>query len=118
MYKLFLDDERFPPSHSGPWIILRSYDDALVWVEKFGFPYFVSFDNDLGDDSKEGWQFAQWLIDRDLDHGSMPANFAFDVHSQNPVRRDDIKGRLDHYLYFRGKEWSNEQIQSMKNNSK
>jgi hypothetical protein len=71
------------------------------WVEQNHFPDFVSFDNDLGERSKEGWQFAQWLIDRDLDHATMPDAFAFIVHSQNPVRRQDIETRLNSYLEFK-----------------
>jgi hypothetical protein len=80
---------------------VRSFDEAVRWVERNHFPEFVSFDNDLGEPSKEGWQFAQWLIDRDLDHATMPAAFGFTVHSQNPVRRQDIEARLNNYLEFK-----------------
>ena len=98
---LFLDDERFPPVSGGPWHIVRSYAEAVAWVEVHGFPSFVSFDNDLGEGQPEGWRFAQWLIDRDLDSGGMPADFGFAVHSQNPVRRADIAARLKRYLTYR-----------------
>ena len=101
MTKLFLDDERMPPGSQDDWIIVRSYDQAVSWVIHRGWPEFISFDNDLGSDSKEGWQFAQWLIDHDLSHGSMPDNFNFAVHSQNPVRNRDIIERLSTYIAYR-----------------
>lgn len=99
--KLFLDDERLPPVDGSAWVIVRSYNEAVAWVEANEFPRFVSFDNDLGEGVAEGWQFAQYLIERDLDCHDMPNDFAFWVHSQNPVRRADIEDRLNHYLAFR-----------------
>lgn len=67
-------------------------------MEANGFPTYVSFDNDLGEGCREGWEFAQWLIERDLDTGNMPPEFDFFIHSQNPVRRLDIEARLNRYL--------------------
>lgn len=97
--KLFLDDERQPVGEG--WAIARSVEEAVAWVEANGWPSFVSFDNDLGPGRREGWEFAQWLIDRDLGAGGMPDGFDFYVHSQNPVRRDDIRARLRGYMAFR-----------------
>ena len=101
MRRLFLDDERFPPGDEADWAIVRSFGEAVNWVEENGYPDYVSFDNDLGPASREGWEFAQWLIDRDLDTGTMPADFGFAVHSMNPVRAKDIERRLTRYLEFR-----------------
>lgn len=102
--RLFLDDERFPPGDGEGWDIVRSVDEACAWVEANGFPSYVSFDNDLGEGAREGWQFAQWLIDRDLDRGDMPEDFDFYVHSRNPVRQADIEARLRRYLEFRASQ--------------
>lgn len=99
--RLLLDDERYPPDDGEDWAIARSFEEACAWVEANGYPRFVSFDNDFGPDQREGWEFAQWLIDRDLDTGSMPEDFDFYVHSQNPVRQADISARLRRYLEFR-----------------
>ena len=99
--RLFLDDERFPPNDGGDWAVVRSFDEAAAWVAANGFPSFVSFDNDLGEGRREGWEFAQWLIDRDLDAGGMPDGFGFYAHSRNPVRAADITARLRRYMEHR-----------------
>ncbi len=101
MARLFLDDERFPVGDG--WVIVRSCEAAIAWVLANGCPAYVSFDNDLGAGRREGWEFAQWLIERDLDVGDLPAGFSFYVHSQNPVRRDDIAARLHGYLGHRAR---------------
>lgn len=101
MMRLFLDDERMPAGDPSTWVIARSFEEAVVCVEQRGMPAFVSFDNDLGPGAREGWEFARWLIERDLDTGALPADFAFQVHSQNPVRRQDIEDRLNRYLRHR-----------------
>lgn len=98
---LFLDDERFPPEKGGPWAIVRSVEAAIAWVEANGWPDRISFDNDLGEGMQEGWRFAQWLIERDLDRGDMPEDFDFFAHSRNPVRQADIEGRLRAYMAYR-----------------
>ena len=103
-WRLFLDDERDPPRKGGEWTVARSCAEAEAFCIEHGAPSFVSFDNDLGDPAgREGWHFAQWLIDRDLDAAGtwLPADFAWFVHSQNPVRRDDIHGRLARYADWR-----------------
>lgn len=104
--RLFLDDERDPPRDGNEWHVVRSVPDAVAWVEANGFPGYVAFDNDLGDGQAEGWRFAQWLIERDLDRGGLPDGFGFHVHSQNPVRRADIEGRLSRYLAHRSRPGS------------
>lgn len=99
MRKLLLDDERFPVGDG--WPIVRSVAEAIAWVEAHGMPDFVSFDNDLGPGQPEGRTFADWLIERDLDRGDLPIGFDFYVHSQNPVAREAIEGKLRAYLRFR-----------------
>lgn len=107
--QLFLDDERFPEDvdwitlPNGPWHIVRSYDDAVAWVVANGFPAVVSFDHDLGvrEDGSvgaTGYDFAKWLIERDLDTSSMPRAFSFTVHSKNPIGGENIRGLLANYL--------------------
>lgn len=104
--KLFLDDERFPPAPESDWIIVRTVEEAIEFVEQNGWVHFVSFDNDLstrpdGTPHRQGWEFAEWLINHDLNHGGMPDGFSFYVHSQNPVRRKDIEDRLNRYLEYK-----------------
>ncbi|MBP2315545.1 cyclic-phosphate processing receiver domain-containing protein [Azospirillum soli] len=99
MPHLFLDDEREPVGDG--WVVVRSVVAAIAWVEEHGFPDYVSFDNDLGPGLPEGRDFAEWLIQRDLDTGGMPEGFDFYVHSQNAVAREAIEGKLRAYLEFR-----------------
>ena len=102
--RIFLDDERLPPQDGKSWIILRSVGDAIKLVEAYGFPVFVSFDNDLGERQPEGRCFAEWLLELDMDSGHMPEDFAFYVHSQNVVAADHIRSRIDGHLAERTRE--------------
>jgi hypothetical protein len=97
MYKLYLDDIRIPKNKSN-WIIARSYNEAIIIVNKFGCPNYISFDHDLGTD-KSGLDFVKWLIEKDLDNpGFIPDNFKFNVHSANPVGKENIEGLLNDYM--------------------
>lgn len=119
---LFLDDIRVPGDvtwinidNTNQWNIVRSYNEAVQWVLDNGFPDIVSFDHDLGyeeydttdsglivvtnaTEEKSGYDFAKWLIERDLNTGDMPACFEFTVHSQNPVGTENIIKLLENYL--------------------
>ncbi len=103
MFKLFLDDVRDPPDET--WMLARSYSEAVALVEQHGFPTCCAFDHDLGKapilEDKTGLDFAHYLIELDLDTGTMPDDFTFSVHSANPVGRDDIVHLLERYLRFR-----------------
>lgn len=100
--KLFIDDERFPPAHNeSEWAVVRTSAQAIAWVQEHGVPEFISFDHDLGGDDT-AMLFVHWLIDFDLDHpGSIPKDFAFEVHSQNSVGVQNLRGLLGNYLRFR-----------------
>lgn len=97
-YKLFLDDERMPVNPA-EWIIVRSFEEACKYVIDNGFPYYVSFDHDLGTD-KTGYDFAKFLIECDLNKNWLDncPNFDYFVHSQNPVGKSNIVNLLDNYL--------------------
>ena len=117
MKYLFLDDERMPKDvtwvrignvgHWGAdWQIVRSLQEAKDWVLKNGFPDVISFDHDLGldhysgnySDKTTGFDFAKWLVEYDMDTNTMPSNFAFTVHSMNPVGVQNIRSLLDNYI--------------------
>lgn len=116
MKYLFLDDERNP--HNVTWVripmvhwnIVRSCDEAISWVLTNGFPDFVSFDHDLaeghysGDFSKgkTGYDFAKWLIEYDMKANLMPVDFAFTVHSMNPIGAKNIRLYLENYIRQKG----------------
>lgn len=102
-YCLFLDDERLPPDDGRPWIVVRSVEAAVACVLENGFPAHVSIDNDLGNAPDgtllaEGWKFAQWLIDHDLQAGGVPEDFTWFAHSRNPVRQAYIMDTFQHYF--------------------
>ena len=99
-YQLFLDDLRQAPDSS--WIVARTYGEAVDIVIERGFPNMVSFDHDLGDDQPTGKDFANFLINTDLDDNSMPDNFQYLVHSANPVGAENIRSVIDGYLQFKG----------------
>lgn len=98
MYALFLDDEREPVGND--WVIVRSYDEAVAYVEGNGFPSYVSFDHDLGE-GKTGYDFAKWLVEKDMDEDWLPDNFFFYVHSQNPVGAENIRKYIIDYMRFK-----------------
>ena len=117
MKYLFLDDDRLPKdvtwlliggvgSWGADWHIVRSYDEAVEWVTTHGFPDVISFDHDLGlmhyandySDGKTGYDFAKWLVEYDLDTGTMPTTFSFTVHSKNPTGSENIRKLLNNYL--------------------
>lgn len=110
IYRMFIDDERFPVEGDNA-VIVRSSDEAKAVMEQNGCPTFISFDHDLGgDDTSMG--IVHWMIRQDLDlrhHGFVfiPFDFKFDVHSQNPVGAKNITELLNSYLQFRNSENGN-----------
>lgn len=104
MYSMFLDDERFPPQKNqmGEWVIVRTLDEVKNCVNKMGFPSFVLFDHDLGDNQPTGMDVAKWLVEWDMDHEDMPADFDFYVHSQNLVGVRNIQSYLAGYFKIKG----------------
>ena len=101
-YKLFIDDERFPPDDGESWVIARDYDAAISVFKTMGCPNFISFDHDLGPDSKTGFDIAKALVEMALNEEIViPDDFTFYVHSQNPVGAENIRLHLNRYLKFR-----------------
>jgi hypothetical protein len=102
MYKLFIDDERFPLRND--WKIARTSNAAIRIVYENGMPQEISFDHDLGGDDTV-MQFLKWLANYMLDHSwKFPRNFTYSVHSQNPVGVQNIKGYMNNLLKIIGKE--------------
>ena len=99
-YNLYIDDERVPKT-SRQFTVVRSFRDACEVVITYGFPEYISFDHDLGEDVPTGFDFAKWLVEHDMDTGTMPKNFEYNIHSANPVGGANISGLLDNYLQQR-----------------
>lgn len=96
-YSLYIDDERIPATNRD-WVIVRSVQAAKSYIAAYGFPTYISFDHDLGDNVPTGFDFTKWLVEQDMDHGTMPIDFDFNVHSANPVGAANIRGYINHYL--------------------
>ena len=91
MRKLYLDDERTPKTDG--WVIVRNYHDFVEWITNNGIPDEVSFDHDLSDNKSgreyTGYDCAQWLCQYCWENG-LPIP-KWNVHSGNPVGRDNIQ---------------------------
>ncbi len=103
--KMYLDDIRVPKNDYD--IVVRSFEDAIKFVENYGVPNFISFDHDLGCDEmgnilKSGYDFAKWLVDMDIENiHKFPNDFTFNIHSANPIGRNNINAILNNYLDFK-----------------
>ncbi len=93
MKKLYLDDIRNPKSDG--WTVVRNYEEFVQSIDQNGLPDEISFDHDLGEDVKTGYDCAKWLCEYCWMNGiPIPP---YNVHSANPVGRDNIIGTLKSY---------------------
>jgi hypothetical protein len=105
-WNLFLDDERFPPDDGWDWVIARNVASAMSEIINRGMPSYISFDHDLGENEKTGYDLVKVLIDDALSDPDepdyqFPADFSYYVHSQNPIGKANIEGLLNNYLEFK-----------------
>lgn len=98
--KLWLDDERLPPYEvtcfSGfvsEWLWVKKAQDAIAWLQT-GLVVQISFDHDLGPKEHygDGYEVAKWIEERAY-FSKMP-RLKWDVHSGNPVGRDNIRAAM------------------------
>lgn len=88
--KLYLDDIRNPKTED--WKIVRKYEDFIDDITENGLPDEISFDHDLGEQNKTGYDCAKWLCEYCWGNGlPLPS---WNVHSANPVGRDNIMAIL------------------------
>lgn len=90
MKKIYLDDIRNPKAKD--WIVVRSYNDFVSWIQNNGVPDEISFDHDLGQETKTGYDAAKWLCAYCMDN-CLPLP-SWNIHSANPVGADNIKNYL------------------------
>ncbi len=103
MKNLFIDDERLPehvywinyPENIKDWAIVKDYVNAVKYIEDNGLPDFISFDNDLGEHSKEGYYIALFIVEYCLDNNLKFPPCA--VHSQNNIARDRIVSLVNNF---------------------
>jgi hypothetical protein len=132
-YNLFLDDIRTPKMASFvnhvseykniyeelKWVVVRSYDEFVAHITKYGLPELISFDHDLGIEhikfyfengghenppnpdnaefiEKTGKDCATWLVNYCIDNKlELPKYF---VHSANPIGRMNIINYLENFI--------------------
>lgn len=82
---LFIDDIRPCP---GGYKLARDSVKAKRLLSTFTFDH-VSFDNDLGLDSEEGWQIINWL-ENEIREGRITKPGRITCHSMNPVAKKRI----------------------------
>jgi len=103
--KLFLDDIRdvemiYPREMVSEFDVVRSYDAFVEYIQEYGLPDFISFDNDLGLNDKgklapDGYAATKWLV---YESGINLKDLEFAVHSANPVAAEQIRGLLENYI--------------------
>ena len=105
-WNLFIDDERFPSDFdSKEYVICRNVEDCIEQIKKHkSFPVFISFDHDLGENQKTGFDLCKILVDMDMDkcNGGFDVGFDFYVHSQNPIGKENIEKYLLNYFMRKG----------------
>ncbi|WP_298419886.1 cyclic-phosphate processing receiver domain-containing protein [uncultured Kordia sp.] len=104
-YNLFLDDIRVPEMvYRNPddynFVIVRTYEKFVAYIETNGLPKYISFDNDLGlntegEVAEDGYAAAKWLV---YTSGLDLKELDFYVHSANPVAAKQIEGLLTNYI--------------------
>jgi len=101
---LFVDDLRNPEDRGFDVnsVVTRSSAETISWLEENGVPDFITFDHDLGGDDT-AMDVVDFLIERDLDTCGefISEDFTFNVHSDNPVGKANIEGKLNGYLKFK-----------------
>ena len=131
-YKLFLDDYRQPGDaflientvqkalneiYMTPfWIVVKSYDEFVNYINENGLPALVSFDHDLADShyrplidhyehspidyssykEKTGYECAKWLCDYVMDNNIIEFP-EYLVHSMNNVGAENIVGYIENF---------------------
>jgi len=96
---MFIDDIRPCPDRFDDAV--RSSDEAIAMMGRDGCPRFISFDHDLGGDDT-AMRVVNWMIEKDMDEpGWIPEPFNWDVHSANPVGKENINSKLLCYMKHR-----------------
>jgi hypothetical protein len=116
-YNLFIDDERVPSDVTWAkslteqymykvhdWVIARNWYEVEDIILTFGMPVMISFDHDLGENERTGYEIAQRISEMVMDGiEELPENFSFMVHSKNPVGAENIYEYMNNFIEHWGK---------------
>lgn len=114
-WNLFIDDERniedvtWAPwqvqekYRNEKWVIARNTAAAISEIINRGMPSYISFDHDLGENEPTGYDLVKTLIADaitfpEVEDFQFLSDFAFYVHSKNPIGKANIEGLLNNYL--------------------
>ncbi len=91
--KIYLDDLRTPPDDT--WNVVRNYNDFVnLFNQNYDNVEAISFDHDLGDDPKSGYDAAKYvlnfIVDKKRTVGEYKQFPMLTVHSMNPVGARNI----------------------------
>ena len=98
-WNLYLDDIRNPEDKK--YTIARSVKEAKKLIQKKGFPSHMSLDHDLGE-GETGYDFVKWIV-KEYTNKSLPS-FTFQVHSSNPVGKENMEKFLENFIQFKKKQ--------------
>jgi len=88
MIKLYVDDERNPPSNE--WILIKNHRDTIQFlIDNEGKIDTLSLDHDLGIGAS-GYHIAKWIEEKVYKENYIPPKHLY-CHSQNPVGKENIK---------------------------
>jgi hypothetical protein len=88
--RVWLDDVRAKPKDYHAHVLTAEY--AIRMINK-GLVTHISFDHDLGDDVKTGYDVAKHIEEMAY-YNKMP-RITWQIHSANPVGRENIKRAMD-----------------------
>lgn len=96
MWKLFLDDVRYPQEVG--WKIARSSGHAIRLCKLWGMPDRISFDHDLGGEDTS-IKFILWLTEALIEgETQLPKGFSYTVHSMNPIGAENIRCHMENII--------------------
>ena len=105
--RLWLDDERDPTrpeiqnkfGAQGNEIWIKTVDEAIEYLKQGNVEH-ISFDNDLGEGEKEGYQLAKWIEEQA--YLKQLSKIEWNVHSQNPPASLSISAAMSQADKFWG----------------
>ena len=100
-YRIWLDDIRAAPDG---YLLCRSVNDAKLFIESVNKNYPCTFildlDHDLGEyayDGGDAIELIKWLLWEGY-HEMKWIEFAFNLHTMNPVGRQNMQQLIDRYF--------------------
>jgi hypothetical protein len=98
-YKVFLDDERKPPSNE--WVCFKWPQDVILFLQTFqGRVDVISLDHDLGNDNVgTGYDVLTWLEEKVFENPEYPVPTIF-VHSANSSARVKMELAIQSIMRF------------------